>query len=245
MAQTNIFPIQLHNHYLLPKQHKVRQFTVMLVLLIFWGYGSAHAQREDEALYSFTGGLVGGINFSQVDGDGYKGYGKMGYTGGGILVLPFRNADLPFENTTIAMSLEVLFTQKGANGNRQILPDVLSQQINMQYAEVPVQIGLYRGPRKSGVMAGLSIGYLGFVEETIDRGNGVILRNALPFRKFDLNFVLTGNLHLWKGFFLSPRFQYSMISVRNNNGRFGGRNEQYNNVVALRLMYLFRRVDRY
>lgn len=217
---------------------KISKIASILIILLSTCGHLVHAQYYNDDYYRLTGGLVGGANISQVDGDGYKGYDKLGFTGGGVLFLPFGDMEMPLD-ATIALSLEVLYTQKGAIG-----PDVIpgtsfrSQEIRLHYAEVPVQINLYRGPRKSGFGAGFSIGYLGFSEELVDKGGGVVIKDALPFNKFDLNFVLTGNIHIWQGFYLSPRFQYSLISVRNNNGAYGGRNEQFNNVLALRLIYL-------
>ena len=230
------------------KPAKVSKIALILMLLLTMGQLPLHAQYSEyhEELHNLTGGLVGGINFSQVDGDGYKGYAKLGYTGGGVLFLPFGEMDMPIPNATIALSMEVLFTQKGSRGLDPIAnSSVLSQNINLQYGEVPLQLNLYRGPRKSGFGAGFAIGYLASSEETITTSNSMnpVIKNGLPFRKFDLNFVLTGNLHLWNGFFLSPRFQYSMISVRNNNAQYGGRDQQFNNVVAIRLMYLFKRME--
>jgi len=224
---------------------KGSKIAAILFFILFINKG-AQAQEYIPEYHDLCAGLVGGVDFTQVDGDGYKGYGKTGLTGGGIIYLPFGQLENMPIDATVALSMEVLFTQKGAKGDGQIPnTSVRNQNINLQYAEIPFQINLYRGPRKSGFGAGFSFGYLAFSEETIDDGSGPGLKNALPFNKFDLSFVLTGNLHLWNGFFLSPRFQYSMISIRNGSADagYGGRNQQFNNVVALRLMYLFRNVS--
>src|SRR5690606_39022291 len=197
---------------------KISKIASILVFLFSTLAPKVQAQYYNDSYHRLTGGLVAGINTSQVDGDGYKGYKKTGFTGGGVLFLPFGDMDMPID-ATIALSLEVLYTQKGAFG-----PDLIpgtsfkSQRINLHYAEVPVQLNLYRGPRKSGFGAGFSVAYLGFSEETVERTNGPVIKDGMPFKKFDFNFVATGNIHLWKGFFLSPRFQYSLASVRNNNG---------------------------
>lgn len=223
---------------LLAKGNKI---VAILLLLFCMVLKPAMAQEYRPEYHNMTGGLVGGIDFSQVDGDGYKGYSKTGYTAGGILFLPFGQLENFPIDATIALSMEVLFTQKGAKGDGDIaFGQYRNQKINLQYAEVPFQLHLYRGPRKSGFGMGLSIGYLASSEETIETAGGTVIKNALPFKKYDLNFVLTGNIHLWNGFFLSPRFQYSMLSVRDNNSQYGGRDQQFNNMVALRLMYLFK-----
>lgn len=215
-------------HFLYNKSTKI---AVILMVMLCTTAVQSSAQYYEEAYTSLSAGLIGGINFSQVDGDGYKGYNKINATGGGIIYLPFRNMDLPIDGT-IALSMEVLYTQKGSKGNTPVL-GIKSQTINLHYGEVPIQINYYRGARKSGFGVGLAIGYLGFSEETIDG----VANTEFPFKKFDLNFVMTGNIHLYKGLFVSPRFQYSMLSVRNNEGGYG-RSQQFNNVFALRLMYL-------
>lgn len=202
--------------------------------------GRSFAQYNPEYHYP-TAGLVGGVDFTQVDGDGYKGYNQIGWTGGGVLFLPLGEVDMPIDGT-IALSMEVAYTQKGASG-KGFLPNggIQGQEIRLHYAEIPIQINLFRGARKSGFGAGLALGYLGLSEETVTDLQGTKLKPGLPFRKLDFSFVLSGNIHLYKGIFLSPRFQYSLLSVRNNNGKYGGRDEQFNNLVALRVMYLFKR----
>lgn len=217
--------------------HKVKEISLIILVFILISQQKLSAQYGNNEYTELTGGLVSGITFMQVDGDGYKGYDKIGFTGGGILYMPFGDVGLPFD-ATIALSMEVLYTQKGSYGKGAISSSVTGQDIRLHYGQVPVQINLYRGARKSSVGMGLAIGYLGLSEETITLNGVTTLKNALPFRKFDLSYVLTGNLHIWKGFFLSPRFEYSLISIRNNNGMYGGRNEQFNNIWAIRLMYL-------
>jgi len=222
--------------------HKVKKIALISILIFGFFFKNANAQSSyyNNEYSVMTAGLIAGATFMQVDGDGYKGYHKTGFTGGGILYLPFGDVDLPFD-ATVALSMEVLYTQKGARGKGPILNTYFyDQNIQLHYGEVPIQINIYRGARKSGFGAGFSVGYLGLSEETIKEQGQVELKQGKPFRKFDFCFVLTGNLHVWNGFFLSPRFEYSLVSVRKNNSMFGGRNEQFNNVLALRLMYLIR-----
>jgi hypothetical protein len=233
--------------FLLRHRAKVKgsKIVSILVFLLCTNMARTHAQEYIQEYHDLSAGLVGGVNFTQVDGDGYKGYSKTGITGGGIIYLPFGQVDLPFD-ATIALSMEVLFTQKGAKGNGAVPgTSVFNQKTNLQYAEIPFQLNLYRGPRKSGFGMGLSIGYLASSEETIEQQGGVVLKNSLPFNKFDLNYVLTGNIHLWNGFFLSPRFQYSLLSIRSGSedAGYGGRNQQFKNLVELRIMYLFGNVS--
>jgi len=223
---------------------KISKIVLITVVLFCTSTVKSLAQYR-ESYNTFIGGLVAGANFTQVDGDGYRGYHKTGINAGGIVYLPFGDMDLPVEGT-IALSMEVLYVQKGSasNGPSQAY-GLLSQNINLQYGEVPIQLNYFRGTQKSSVGAGLSIGYLGRYEELIDKGGGKIIKNGFPFRRYELSFVLTGNIHIFKGFFISPRFQYALIPIRVSTGGYG-RNQQFNNVLSLRLMYLIgKRGQRY
>lgn len=225
--------------HLFKNVYKITKIAVLLVTFLSTTFISWSQKYKGE--YSlFIGGLTGGINFSQVDGDSYKGYDKIGIAGGGIVYIPFGpEMNLPIEGT-IALSMEVNFSQKGSKGGLNPAYGLKSHTINLYYGEVPILINFYRGARKSIYGAGFSFGFLGLGEEIIERSSGPILRDAYPFNKLDFCFVLSPNFHIAKGFYINPRFSYSLASVRKNSGGLG-RNEQYNNVVGLRLMYLFNR----
>lgn len=185
-----------------------------------------------------VGGLFGGVTVSQIHGDGFKGYDRWGYTGGGILILPVRDAGLPFPGT-LAYSIGVQFTQKGAIGSDP-RNGIVKQKIDLNYAEVPLMIHYYKGPRKSNIGIGLSAGYIAWEETTIDNGNGLgMQRVENHYKKFDLSFVLNPNIHIWKGIFISPRFQYSFLNIKNKNAPRVGRAEQFNDLLSLSVMYIF------
>ncbi len=202
-------------------------------------FAQGRASYYEEVPRTFYGGVLLGTNFSQVDGDAYAGYHKVGLNVGGIVYTRFTEH--------LAASLEILFSQKGARGNQEqqlgnsdsFLTDY---RINLNYAEIPVMLN-YFDRRKSHFGAGLSYSQLVSGEELIEvtRGTSVgsVDASKYPFRKADLNIVAGGNLHLWKGLFLNARFQYSILSVRKEHYPGIGRAEQYNNLWTVRLMYLF------
>ncbi len=223
------------------KQAKITQIATILTALLLILATKTYAQPYNEEYHLPVAGLLGGLNMTQVDGDGYKGYNQVGFSGGGIIYLPFGEMDMPIDGT-VALSMEVLFSQKGSKGGAPIPgAGIQSQTIKLQYAEVPLQINFYQGSRKSNFGVGFSVGYLASSEELVYNASGIQLKDGPPFRKFEFSFVFSGNVHLWKGIFLGPRFQYSLLSIRKNNGMYGGRMDQFNNVVSLRLMYLFKR----
>ena len=199
-----------------------------------------HAQNPtsyyEEVPRTFYGGLVGGASFCQVDGDAYAGYNKVGLNAGGIIYARIQDK--------IAASIEILYSEKGARGTLDKYLDggtnyiLTDYAIKLRYAEVPIQLN-YFDRRRSHFGAGFSYSQLITGEEIIETNRGTLNTEAYPFRKADVNFLLTGNLHLVKGLFLNARFQYSLIPIRKTHYPGIGRSEQFNNVWIVRLMYLF------
>ncbi len=208
---------------------------IFFVLLSTHGFAQNPSTYYEETPQTFYGGLVAGTSFTQVDGDAYAGYHKVGFNAGAIVYA--RLAD------KLAGSLEILFSQKGSRGHyvqeiRALGEFLTDYKINLNYVEVPVMLN-YFDRRRSHFGAGLSYSQLITSEEFIKTDKRVVDPTPYPFRKADLNIVLSGNLHLWKGLFLNARFQYSAIPIRTNHPPGFGRSEQFNNVWVTRLMYLF------
>ena len=211
---------------------------------MLYSAGNAYAQRNPDTYYeeiprTFYGGVLAGANFCQIDGDNYAGYHKVGLNLGGIVYANLADH--------LAASIDILFSQKGArsNGATTVSPTRTVQyyRADLNYAEVALQLN-YFDKRRSHFGAGVAVNRLITVNE---RGEGVFPAPSLafeqvPFRKMDYQFIVGGNLHLVKGLFLNARFQYSLVPVRTpdpNQFFFAGRNQQTNNVWAVRLMYLF------
>jgi hypothetical protein len=222
---------------------KIRHFAALILLGLVTVGSTQITQAQNPSNYyvedprTFYGGLIGGLNFSQVDGDSYAGYHKVGFNAGGIVYVNLA------EN--LASSLELLYSQKGSRGHQEQESGahtlIREYKINLDYAEIAVQLN-YFDKRKSHFGAGLSYSQLITAKETIvtDPVDPNIQNLELyPFKKGDLNFILGGNLKLWKGLFLNLRFQYSLIPIRKLTPPGYGRSEQYNNMWTVRLMYLF------
>ncbi len=219
---------------------KNRIFAALITILSSC-LGTAVSAQNPGSYYledprTFYGGVLLGANLSQVDGDSYAGYHKLGMNVGGIVYTHFA------EN--LAASLEILFSQKGSRGHKAQEGGngaiISKYRIDLNYAEIPLQIN-YFDKRRSHFGGGLSYSQLVSSKEEIIAAGQQVNTDTLKFRKADLNLVVGGNLHLIKGLFLHLRFQYSLIPIRtkeNINLNYG-RAEQYNNLFAVRLMYLF------
>jgi len=178
---------------------------------------------------------VAGGNFAQVDGDYYAGYHKAGMNAGGIVYTKLHDH--------VAAGLEILYSQKGSNGNTTaVTPSglvITSYGIDLNYAEVPVTINYYDDGR-TFIGGGLSISWLGTSSEHITTAGGQTFDpSQYPFKKTDLNLVAGGSEHLYKGLYVNVRFQYSLLSIRDNIPQSFARAAQYNNLWVFRLMYLF------
>jgi len=225
--------------------HKIKALTLLAIGILAIGraWGQNPESYYEEVERTFYGGLVAGANFTQLDGDNYAGYHKIGINAGGVVYTRF--------DEHLAASIEILYSQKGARGHKAQMvagAEINSYDLRLNYAEVPIQL-CYFDRRRSHFGAGLSIARLVSVkEEGIGRTAGGAIPQEFdkyPFRKMDYNFIIGGSLHLIKGFFLNARFQYSLLPVRKGTiGEelppfFSGRGEQYNNIWTVRVMYLF------
>ena len=217
---------------------KNRSLAVLAGVLM--ACGKAAAQNPDsyyeEVPRTFYGGLIAGANFTQIDGDNYAGYHKVGINAGGVVYARL--------GEHLAASIEILYSQKGSRGHKEQETGgglILSYNAKLTYAEVPLQLN-YFDRRRSHFGAGLSIARLVSVKE-----DGVFVPtstptnfDAYPINKMDYNFIVGGSLHLVKGLFLNARFQYSLVSIRNDVPYpFAGRGQQFNNMWTVRMMYLF------
>lgn len=221
---------------------KTQHFLSALLLLITTSTAHLAKAQNPRNYYvqdpkTFVGGLVGGVNFTQVDGDSYKGFRNIGLNTGVILYARF--------TPTIAGSIEILYSQKGAKSNGPQLSNggitmITRQNITLNYAEVPVQINYFQDG-KSNLGGGLSYSQLISSKESIETNSSSIQydETKYPFKKMDLNLILGGQLHLHKGLYAGLRFQYSLLSIRNDMDPVFGNPRQFNHLFALRLMYLF------
>jgi hypothetical protein len=219
---------------------RTKKFLIpVFILASLFTAGNLFAQNYyEEDPHTFYGGLLLGGNFTQVDGDRFAGYHKVGLNVGGIVYAQFAEH--------IAGSIEILFSQKGSRAHKtqpttSQAYNILTYDINLNYAEVPLMLN-YFDKRKSHFGAGFSYSQLISSKENVLTDPPFpsnIKLEDYPFQKMDVNFLIGFNLHLVKGLFLNGRFQYSVLPIRKNVYSEFGRSQQFNNMWTMRLMYLF------
>ncbi len=220
------------------KRYKhINLFLLLLLSVLFFEVNSCFGQDKYflETPKTFYGGLLIGTNFTQVDGDDFAGYDKTGLNVGAIVYTTL--------DENVAASMEILYSQKGSEAHyAQILqPGIYftNYGIKLNYAEIPIMIN-YFVKHKSNVGAGLSYSRLANSSEYITTSPPQYFDlNKYPFKKDDLNLLLGGNVHFWKGLYLNIRFQYSLLSIRDKIPQDYSKAAQYNNLWVIRLMYLF------
>jgi hypothetical protein len=199
-----------------------------LVVLLFLGFRNAQAQR-------ILGGISLGMNLTQVDGDQFYGFNKVGVTFGPMAIIPFG------KDQNWSVSMELLYSQKGSYHRGST--DSTYYRLNLDYIDVPVMIHF---TDKRVISAGIGICYGQLINHK--ESYLFITPDSLKttMKPYDLSAVGEISVRLWHGFWFNARYQYSMLSLRSvtfidptNNKNIWER-KQYNNVISIRLTYVFK-----
>jgi len=211
-----------------------RIFSLLIVTFLLIAVES-HAQR-------IQGALIGGMNIAQVDGDEIFGYSKIGANTGLGALVPLGNS--------MFFSIETLFSQKGSYQSRQYtdedsLGNELTGQYNLtlSYLEVPF-LFLYND--KDVVTGGVGFSYGRLVNISEYEHGRKVETSTLNSGPYDRNeFSLLGDIRfrIYKKLKINLRYAYSIPKIRtrmftNFKGDTWNR-KQYNNVISLRLVYMF------
>ena len=178
----------------------IKNIFVMLIFIVY---------SHESISQRFSAALVLGINASQIDGDGYAGYHKVGLTGGAKLMYPIgEKADL---------GLEFLFSQRGSKSS---LSDngIKDFWITLNYAEIPLIISyhdwLIEGEDyyKVSVDGGLSYGRLISSSSSEDEA----VSGLDEIKNGDLSYVLGLRFRFNKHWATSLRYTRSLFKMNNN-----------------------------
>lgn len=161
--------------------------------------------------------VTAGVTPSQVHGDAYSGFRKLGGMGG-------VGVETVFSDKWSA-NLSFLFIQKGARKNQNAEKnDLTYYYLNMNYLEVPVQV-MYQ-QKKFLFDAGLSAGYLVNYYEGSEAGN---LTGMYPFLKFEYSVKIGLGYAITPKWRVNLRSSNSFITTRPNRTRQA---IYFNNIIA-------------
>ncbi|TRZ71141.1 MAG: PorT family protein [Bacteroidetes bacterium] len=200
------------------------------------------------------GAVSAGINLSQVDGDEVYGYKKVGFNGGPSVIIPFG------KNKKWSVTLELLFSQLGSRQKSVYSPtDSIVKKdatrfydgyrLSLNYVQIPVMVH-FTDKRiiKGGI--GFQYGQLVGVSEYEDHNDyqGFIRIDSTtlkgPYSLADLQVLADVAFRVYLGLWFNVRYSYSMLSIRHRefeNPFYHNTwwRKQYNNVISLRLVYIF------
>ena len=217
----------------------LKRSSLILMLLLIHSRTEAQGNFYEPAPKVFTGGLVAGLNFTQVDGDTFYGYQKAGINAGGLVYVHF--------SEVTGLSMELIYSQKGSRGElvtQSAINGTYVQKyfMNLNYAEVPVTFHVIS--HKFDFEAGISFARLINSSEWVESDQPVTIDPvANRFKTSDVDYVFGLARKLYKRWYANARFQYSITSIRPTDrvpaGFSWGNNGQFNNLLNLRIMYLF------
>ena len=220
-------------------------FSIVLPLLFFLISGHGYSQR-------ILGAVTAGLNLTQVDGDEEYGYKKVGLNVGPSVIIPFG------KNKKWSFSMELLFSQLGSRQRSQYQNDTVidttkggyydGYRLKLTYVQIPLMVH-FTDKRIIAGGLGLLWGQLVDVREWEDYndGRGWYRTNTNlkgPYQLWDLEAVADVRLRLWQRLWLDVRYSYSIFPIRtrefvNPYNHATWIRKQYNNIVTLKLTYIF------
>lgn len=151
----------------------------------------------------FKVGLLAGLSGSQVEGDGYGGYNKLGFIVGG-----FTNIE---HSEKFSTQLDMYFINKGSQKNPKTSEgDVDAFKLNINYVEMPFALRYHY--KKFIVEAGLY--YSVFLNYSMSDEFGEVTDEPFPFKKYDFGGFLGLNYKINEHIIFNLRSKNSFMPVR-------------------------------
>jgi hypothetical protein len=202
--------------------HKIYKYLFSIIICIYLGGNSGITQV-------FEGGLILGMTASQVDGDNYSGFDKIGLTSGAYIQKELTNKS--------ALKMELRYTQRGAY-KKQEEQNPGIYKLGLHYAELPIMF-IYSMSDEVHIEAGFSPEiYLFHKEENED---GEFREEDYPkFHRFGLGSNAGIMYKVGKNIFIGARYTYSAIPIREHasGNTYLLNRGQYSNSLSFSVFYL-------
>jgi len=217
--------------------------SCLLLLICTFILGWEHCSAQEEDIFGtppaiFEGRLILGTNITQVDGDSYSGYHKLGLNTGGMVYIHLSHS--------IGASIELTYAQKGSRGAHVMESYYVGTYfdkyyLNLNYIELPVLLH-WKQTALLDFEAGVSYAQLtGSKEWGLADVPVQIFPELNYFNSTDICYVGGATFRLNKHLYANLRMQYSIMPIRPWDRipphYFVSYAGEYNNVVTLRLMY--------
>lgn len=187
----------------------------VLIIMLFLLSASLYGQR-------FKGGVMAGINVSQIDGDKWAGYNKAGLVGGAFVYTDFTDK--------WGAQMEIRYAAKGSAPPKYYAS---TRKYRLQYIEIPV-LATFKAFKYVSFQGGLSFGYL-FNAGQYD-GYGYQKINLGKSTETAINAGL--NFSYFKRIDINARFSYSVFPVSAQYiGQTFDQGAWFNNVITFAVYY--------
>lgn len=187
------------------------KYKLLIVIILF----CFNVSRAQDKKFSLKPAL--GVTASQVHGDNYAGYNKLGFIGGLYVNSYF--------SKTLSLDLGLIFVQKGSRHNQNPEKnDFKYYYLNLNYLEVPVI--LRYAPNKFFLTIGVSYAYLVNYYEASESGNQT---GFYPFNKSEYSLNAGVGMSITKKIDFEVRANNSFMTIRPFGGNFA---PYYNNFLA-------------
>lgn len=194
------------------------------------------AQQEDPVDFKkglFKANFIAGVNLCQVDGDGMYGYNQIGAVAGiGAMVKFHRN---------MSVSMELLYSMKGARSRISAAAtgqSIADYRIAWDYIEIPLLFNVH-DKKLFMFTVGPSFGAMIRYKEQL---NGIDVRDSSGYggspKKIDIGVTAGFQFLIKQRFGIGARFTYSVMGIRPARTAETRVSRQYNNVIAIRFMYI-------
>ena len=179
----------------------------------------------------FEGGFFAGVSASQVDGDTYSGFDKLGLTGGAYIARDIsRNSN---------WKAELRYIQRGSY-KKNTEQDPTLYKLTLHYVEIPL-IYQYSVNKKVKPDGGLSPEVYLFHKEENEYGE-LRAEDYPAFHRFGLGANFGANYYITDRLIAGIRYTYSIIPIREHaSGQTYMLNRgQYSNVLSFSFYYHFK-----
>lgn len=202
-----------------------RKYIPLLIIFLLTLTTGAKAQR-------FQGGVLVGLNASQIDGDTWAGFFK-----GGLLTGAFVNTHL---RDKWGAQLEIKYSAKGSAPHPESAD--YPMKIKLTYIDVPV-VARYEAVNHLNIEGGLSINYLfnskAFVGSWMDL-------DQEGLKSFETAIVIGINYQFFQRFDFNIRYNYSLLPIR---GKYvtstWGDGVWYSQVINFALYFHFGQTEKF
>jgi outer membrane scaffolding protein for murein synthesis (MipA/OmpV family) len=205
---------------------RYRIFLIYFLLVLLPAF--SYSQRNERG---FKSGISCGLVFSQVDGDSFSGYEKMGSQVG---IFSKYIIDDNFSS-----HIGIKYIQKGSKKVNQ--DNGVYFKLKFDYIEIPVLID-YKVNDKTFIEGGIGIGYLFSAGIDPDGGGSADAFGVYDdLKKYELSVIFGGGYYLSDKWMVNAHYSYSILPVLPHPGGQTYFTDLgcYNNLIGASLNYIF------